>query len=112
MQFVKIHYGPCDSFYTVSHKPQKLRGLRGERINVRNYDNNNESLIYLTMMSYFKNNIYIKRTFKNIVQETLSLSGLAFDVANQDCGGLTNKAIAITFITRDKRVEIILPTFQ
>ncbi|CAF4755165.1 unnamed protein product [Pieris macdunnoughi] len=28
MQFVRIYYGPCDSFYTVSHKPQKLRGLR------------------------------------------------------------------------------------
>ncbi|KAL0840639.1 hypothetical protein ABMA28_015838 [Loxostege sticticalis] len=27
-QYVTIYYGPCDSFYTITHKPQKLRGLR------------------------------------------------------------------------------------
>ncbi|XP_059048302.1 UPF0728 protein v1g117062-like [Achroia grisella] len=27
-QYVTIYYGPCDSFNTVIHKPQKLRGLR------------------------------------------------------------------------------------
>ncbi|XP_028160503.1 UPF0728 protein C10orf53 homolog [Ostrinia furnacalis] len=27
-QYVTIYYGPCDSFHTVAHKPQKLRGLR------------------------------------------------------------------------------------
>ncbi|CAG4936819.1 unnamed protein product [Colias eurytheme] len=28
MQYVRIYYGPCDTFFTLSHKPQKLRGLR------------------------------------------------------------------------------------
>ncbi|XP_037299125.1 UPF0728 protein C10orf53 homolog [Manduca sexta] len=28
VQYIKIYYGPCDSFHTVTHKPQKLRGLR------------------------------------------------------------------------------------
>ncbi|KAM3961918.1 UPF0728 protein C10orf53 homolog [Aphomia sociella] len=27
-QYVTIYYGPCDSFHTVTHKPQKLTGLR------------------------------------------------------------------------------------
>ncbi|KOB64848.1 Uncharacterized protein OBRU01_20484, partial [Operophtera brumata] len=27
VRHVKIYYGPCDSFSTVVHKPQKLRGL-------------------------------------------------------------------------------------
>ncbi|XP_063821291.1 UPF0728 protein C10orf53 homolog [Ostrinia nubilalis] len=27
-QYVTIYYGPCDSFHTVTHKPQKLRGLK------------------------------------------------------------------------------------
>ncbi|XP_052738377.1 uncharacterized protein LOC112045226 [Bicyclus anynana] len=28
IQYVRIYYGPHDSFYTVCHKPQKLRGIR------------------------------------------------------------------------------------
>ncbi|CAK1603897.1 unnamed protein product [Parnassius mnemosyne] len=28
LQYVKIYYGPYDAFHTVSHKPQKLRGLK------------------------------------------------------------------------------------
>ncbi|CAH2232498.1 jg19428 [Pararge aegeria aegeria] len=28
IQYVRIYYGPCESFYTFSHKPQKLRGIR------------------------------------------------------------------------------------
>ncbi|CAG9560135.1 unnamed protein product [Danaus chrysippus] len=27
-RYVKIYYGPYEAFYTVCHKPQKLRGLR------------------------------------------------------------------------------------
>ncbi|XP_026751471.2 UPF0728 protein v1g117062-like [Galleria mellonella] len=27
-QYVSIYYGPCDSFNTLAHKPQKLKGLR------------------------------------------------------------------------------------
>ncbi|VVD04340.1 unnamed protein product [Leptidea sinapis] len=27
-QYVRIYYGPCDSFHSAIHKPQKLRGLR------------------------------------------------------------------------------------
>ncbi|XP_011551050.3 UPF0728 protein v1g117062 [Plutella xylostella] len=28
--YVKIYYGPCEDFYTLSHKPQKLLGLRDQ----------------------------------------------------------------------------------
>ncbi|KPJ15943.1 UPF0728 protein C10orf53-like [Papilio machaon] len=28
LNYVRIYYGPYDAFHTVSHKPQKLRGLR------------------------------------------------------------------------------------
>lgn len=68
MSHVKIYYGPCESFNTVAHKPQKLRGLVGKLIL---FDKHSLGLLWSSGLCQLTGCILILYQFKGLATNAL-----------------------------------------
>ncbi|RVE46621.1 hypothetical protein evm_008754 [Chilo suppressalis] len=63
VNYVIIHYGPCNTFHTIAHKPQKLRGLKdrlqklGYRVDLKPVEYINYCMIKMCGHEVFRCNI-------------------------------------------------------